>query len=398
MTVLLAREYVKLVVPIVSGATSLVCSILLIGRLLKVYRKNAANGRDDIIFGLSLFDAISSIGFAGSQLPCPSGVQMFCLGNVQTCDAQAFLLQLSSSIPLYYSGLSLYFLLSVRFRVQISKLRSYMIPIVHCIAVSVSVGSAIAGLVLKLYSFDYAFCWFQGHTEKLEEQCHYAPELCGRNNTHAAELAQVFIKLFALLPAMFAIIVTCISMIILYCRARKLEARNHRHEFTMQSSQSQTIHRRLSLSFTDPRPRGAKRVSTEVIERGTLYVLVLWLCFLPTTYLVVLRPLLFPERWTDTTDPAEGWIVYTTFELLSGFFAPFHGALNFLVYTRAEWCPRVRRAYLSYRCWCRQAHSGLCLRQGDAEDDPIEDDTSSTDQRLCHERVSQQYDSDTIGP
>ena len=144
-------------------------------------------------------------------------------------------------------------------------------------------------------------CWIKSRTTDPEQQFR----------------ALLFRSVFMLVPYLIGFLGTAISMVILY-----------RNVLQTEESAGPWIVLRRSRS----------RISSQVKERGILYVGILWVCFTPSLLLTI--PASFPDffNWKF-----QGFL-YNTLLVINSALLPSHGTLNLLVYTRMKWGPWMRQS------------------------------------------------------
>ena len=102
-----------------------------------------------IIFGLSACDLIGSVSIAFTTLLMPPDtIYPFTrtYGTVSTCEAQGFLIIFGSgSCLLYSSGLSLFHLCLINFKIDDKIIRRILEPIIHAVSLSIPIGFGVSG-------------------------------------------------------------------------------------------------------------------------------------------------------------------------------------------------------------------------------------------------------------
>ena len=124
------------IIPMFTGTISLIGSIAIMVMILRSYlRLTTCYHR--ILFGLSFCDIFQSIGLAVSSLPVPKGTEgiLYAIGNQWTCNIQGFVYLFgATSVPLYFCGLTGYFLLAIKVGMSEENMKKYYEPIVHLVA------------------------------------------------------------------------------------------------------------------------------------------------------------------------------------------------------------------------------------------------------------------------
>jgi hypothetical protein len=103
------------IIPHVTGALSILGSAFIVYDVVSD-RKKWSSTYHRLLFGMGLYDFVSSFATALSTVPMPSESGDFSYGNAATCTAQGMFVNLNIASPLYNFMLSIYFLLTVTFR------------------------------------------------------------------------------------------------------------------------------------------------------------------------------------------------------------------------------------------------------------------------------------------
>jgi len=151
------------IIPKFTGMLSFLCSGFLVQHILRS-QKQRKSPYSRIIVGLSTADMFSSFfGFFLSTWPMPSDTWLAygAAGNTQTCSMQGFFLQLGlCAATLYQASLVCYYFFTIVKGWSKTKVKKWE-PVLHAIPCTVALGTAISGLVLRLYNplTRGSLCW-----------------------------------------------------------------------------------------------------------------------------------------------------------------------------------------------------------------------------------------------
>jgi hypothetical protein len=150
------------VLPKITGFSSFIFSLVI---AITIFRdkKKFSKVYHRLIFGMSCADISSSLWLAMSTWPIPkeTGV-LWAVGNTTTCSFQGFFTQFGISSPLYNVSLSFYYLLAVRYSWRESHLKKVE-PFFHVLPFAWALGTAIAGLFLKIFNSANLWCWIASY-------------------------------------------------------------------------------------------------------------------------------------------------------------------------------------------------------------------------------------------
>ena len=112
------------------------------------------------MFGMSLFDVLSSVAVSLSTLPMPVDLPFphapydgTRLGNIYTCQAQGFAFTLGFiTVFTYNAMLFVYYTCAIAFQIEDKKIAKYVEPILHIISVASGLTSSILPLIHGLYN------------------------------------------------------------------------------------------------------------------------------------------------------------------------------------------------------------------------------------------------------
>ena len=354
-------SYIRSIVliPIFTATISLVSSLYLIYRIVRNIHKSKAQTRDRLLLGLCVFDCCGSLGFAFSTFPGPELLRgpYPTTGNVATCTAQGFLVQLGVGVPLYNAALCLYYVLAICYRVQERHLKKYFVSLTHFIIVTSILSSAMVGLRLDLFNFAGAMGWWISSTggSCLDS---FPEEYCARG-----ERASEFEMYFGLAPVALSFAVVFISMAVLYFSVRTTEQRARRWDPSRVEASSDSM---ASATVALPsRQRQRQTLSQQTMERGLFY---------STNFIVVYLPAVLLATVARSDGNQQ---LYRSVSILNVIFLPLQGFLNLLVYTINEWRERIKQNAQRLP-QLRQASHGFSVKESpSAPLSPTTDDTES---------------------
>jgi hypothetical protein len=156
-----------------------------------------------IMVAMSLYDAMYSIfsALTGTSLhPVTSGV-VGAHGTVESCSMQGFFVNWGFGSFAYGAGLSLYYVMAIRYNVRDDILAKYLEPMVHATIFAFFFGGAVVGVSLGLFNTNGAICWVSEY-----------PDGCRGAECVRAEHAKLARILMILLPSCISVLVILISL------------------------------------------------------------------------------------------------------------------------------------------------------------------------------------------
>lgn len=150
-----AQEMVLAILPIPSAILSILGSVCIISMSLSTKKKWTVYTR--LLIGMSMCDIVSSMTLAVAAFLRPRDYtdhhhRIWTFGSEATCSAIGTLTQFSYSGLFYNSMLSLYFLLSTRFKLKNETIAKWFEPIMHFLSLGFPFVTAIVGAFLGVYS------------------------------------------------------------------------------------------------------------------------------------------------------------------------------------------------------------------------------------------------------
>ena len=209
-----------------SGIVSLLSYTVILYMILSDRKVKLKRIHNRIMMMMSCFGIINALGWSLATSPVPRGTHMVygAIGNRASCSLQGFLLQMGSAVPSYNLAISIYFLLVVRYNIPDARIESRIEPCMHAICTLYPIGTAIAGLALRLYHVKGAMCWI----EASPWGCNRVKGIPCTENPHSLLYELAFVGVW------FIIIGVGISsiMILIYCTVRCSEQRMKKFNFT----------------------------------------------------------------------------------------------------------------------------------------------------------------------
>lgn len=129
------------------------------------------------LIALSIFDVIGSFGWFLSTWPIPKSIEdevIFNVGNSATCNAQAFIVQLSLSVPIYNLVLVSIYASVIIFHVKediLSRNLKYYVALPPLFPLA----TAIAALERNYYGFAGLWCWIEEGHKKFQWAFYFGP-------------------------------------------------------------------------------------------------------------------------------------------------------------------------------------------------------------------------------
>jgi len=198
-----------------------------------------------LLLSMSIFDVLSSCALFMSTWPIPadtpSQIVYGAVGNQATCSAQGFFVQFSMGTVLYNTTLSVFYLLSIRFRWSPQRVAKKAEPWLHALPILFALGTAIAGVPLGLYNYARFMCYIVAKPFKCQESWKFGDEPekpCKRGDN-----ATVYNWAFNILPKAAALIIVTLIMWMCHRHVVRLERR-----FTTGPSSDSSANRRSSQS------------------------------------------------------------------------------------------------------------------------------------------------------
>jgi len=241
---------------------------------------------------MSFFDIIQSIAQAFASAPIPSDSGTYgAMGNSATCAAQGFLMQLGLAVPLYNTSLSLYYLFSIRYKVQNREFARKIEPFCHFISISFPLTTAMAGLYLGNIGQRGFICWVP--------------------KNHA------WLMWCSIVEVILCFIIIFVAMFLTYRAVLERHTAMSKYDFAT------NVGRRSSMT------RKGVCEAHETMKQASVYVAAFFFTFIWLILTIIVN---------QTSGPSY------TLRVLSAIFYPLQGFWNFFVYTRRG-CTTLRRQH-----------------------------------------------------
>ena len=123
-----------------------------------------------LLLGIACMDCVLSVAMILGPLPTPvddpsngflpSYKSNFnSKGNITTCSFQGFLFQVGSGSFAYSAMLMAYYVLVIRYSVSEARICKFYEPFMHLLPIGYHCGSAIIGLIWKVFNTNGPYCW-----------------------------------------------------------------------------------------------------------------------------------------------------------------------------------------------------------------------------------------------
>jgi hypothetical protein len=295
-----------------------------------------------IVAAMSAWDFFQSIGYFLSTWPIPTDINhnLYAnVGNQATCTFQGLLVHLGLGSAVYFAVLCLYYNLVIRHgwsERRLLKVEKYL----HIVPTVIGLGTALAGVPLKLYNEAVLWCWIAS----FPDECDITPDIeCERG--HHAKIYQ-FAFYFGPLWCCFACILYCLGSVYRGVRRDELKTLKYRQPHLFQHGENTPPPEPPKVTILDCLqslgccceyiPKDEHSKFHQVASQSFWYVLVFFSSHIFGTIDVI---------WHVKTSPAPYAVT-----MLQAIFDPLQGFFNFLVYRRPTYLrlrkqnPKWRRA------------------------------------------------------
>lgn len=265
-----------------------------------------------LLFGMSFFDFLSSIGFfAGTwaQSEFEWGASGS-IGNAATCNASGFVIYMGSlAIPWYNAALNVYFYLAVCRGLRARRLKKHFEQYLHMIIFLSAIIAATIPLFFQLYNPYHFFCFITGRSNQK-----------GLNIFFSLYIASVFL----------CSIIIASTMIAIACRAKKTLNRSESYRFNSDRLESRQSWRR-------------RNIYSEVTIMALLYSIP----FVITWLIPVLWVTCVFISWTTSFHivPMTQHSIHYASKVYISIFVPLQGFFNWLIYMRVRLLKIGSRVY-----------------------------------------------------
>ncbi|CAB9499651.1 expressed unknown protein [Seminavis robusta] len=187
-----------------------------------------------LLLGMSACNlVVSSLAFFMSTWPIPKEEDVYLAsGNRGTCDVQGFFSQFSLSVVMYNASLSAYYCAKIRFQCKTKYIHNVLEPFFHVIPLTTGFGTAIAGLLLKLYNNNGWECWIAAWPQDCEESWTADDDdefACIRGDN-----ASIYRWVFYYGPLWLAILFVLVNMFWVYRTVYEQEVKMNKYNFEYQ--------------------------------------------------------------------------------------------------------------------------------------------------------------------
>jgi len=143
----------------VTGSLSTLGSCSLIYLILSDRERKLGRPYHRLMLSMSCFDVFQSIAIALSPLPIPRETGIYgAKGNSLTCTVQGILITLGLAVPLYNSGLNVFYMLTIRYGFSSEQFAKYE-PFVHATGIMFPVSMAVISTVNDYISARKILCY-----------------------------------------------------------------------------------------------------------------------------------------------------------------------------------------------------------------------------------------------
>lgn len=329
--------------PRVTGALSLIGSLLVIYMIVVSSKSRLWHTRNRFVFAISVLDIPFSLMFALGPILMPRGAHDDSIGNDATCSMQGWFLQTGYGQPIYNAFFMMYFAMQIMAGARsnpgsgsspLSSLASRLYePIAHVVSIGFAIGTATAGLFVQngLY----------GPTPIIGRCLIVAsPFICNKNKRVDCESGwnyEAYQRGFQTIPTLVGLAVQLSTLVVIsayvVCHALKMK-RKHQERLRQSGITITTNVADKSSSRDSTRSisgGGNSSYSREVFATAIIYGLVFF-----NTYFW--SAIVFLMSWMK----AEFWI-----RCMAVAFQPSQGLFNFFIQLR----PRFRRTYPDLWWW-----------------------------------------------
>lgn len=210
----------------ISGFISLLGSTAILAILWRDRRKKLRHAYHRILLGVSVYDFISSLNFIVSFLAVPKGLFWGARGSTLTCEINGFLLCLMATVALYNLGLSIYYVLVIRYGKTQKHIERFVEPFIHIISISVPFGFGMWYWLSDLFNpmLDIGgLCYVYEYPAKCSE---LEDIECTRGVGTKSTISLIVGTL--VVSSVFTGIIVCMLLLTLHVRKREITLSRHR--------------------------------------------------------------------------------------------------------------------------------------------------------------------------
>jgi hypothetical protein len=224
------------ILPKVTSVLSLIGSSIILGHVMKIRGTRAYSPRHRLLAGMSVCDLMASAAMFLTSWPIPKDYlwpTQWNVGNQATCTAQGFFSQMALGTNAYNCCLAIYYLLTIRQGWSDEKISKRAEPIMHIVSFSFALGTGISGLGLTLFNPNGVQCWIapspRGCIQSYKARQLELPT--NPNPCQRGDNFDIYNMAFLYCPVWLSFLIMTTSLLLIYCRIRKLNlatARYHR--------------------------------------------------------------------------------------------------------------------------------------------------------------------------
>jgi hypothetical protein len=205
-----------------------------------------------IMVAMSLYDALYSIfsSLTGTSLHPKSMGVVGARGTVESCSMQGFFVQWGFGSFAYGAGLSLYYVMAIRYNVSDDILAKYLEPLIHGTIFVFFFGSAVVGVSLGLFNSNTAICWISEYP--------YGCNLVEGLPCLRAPNPRLAILLMVTLPSCISVLVILISLGLVAQAVWQQRARMREHRLRLAN------YERASVLYFGNRSNSSIEASTPI--------------------------------------------------------------------------------------------------------------------------------------
>jgi hypothetical protein len=228
--------------------------------LLSKSKKSSVYNR--LMLGISFFDIMSAVFLLLAPYLLPrSGGRKWANGNDQTCTMLGFFVQLGCAVPFYNMSLNTFFLLTIVFGMNESRISTCIEPSLHLISILYPLTTAFFGVGFNLYS-----------ELELGVSCWIGEFPHGCDDNPNVECTSTMIGwIYSGIPFAGSFIVLTITNLLIYRKVRLTTKQSRRYSIDSVIAHCNSIAQRYSLKTSNEIPvHSEKKVSFDVCKTKSL--------------------------------------------------------------------------------------------------------------------------------
>jgi hypothetical protein len=224
------------ILPKVTSVLSLIGSSIILRDVMKMKGTHKYSPPHRLLAGMSVCDLMASAAMFLTSWPIPKDYlwpTQWNVGNQATCTAQGFFSQMALGTNAYNCCLAIYYLLTIRQGWSDERIGKLAEPIMHIVSFGFALGTGISGLGLTLFNPNAVQCWIapspRGCIQSYEARRLGLPT--NPNPCQRGDNCDIYNMAFLYCPVWLSFLIMTTSLLLIYCRIRKLNlatARYHR--------------------------------------------------------------------------------------------------------------------------------------------------------------------------